>query len=120
LKIAREARKLTQEELALRTGLVVSQMNRYEKGKSDPSADALARVAKELEVTTDWLLGLVEMPSHHLEEKDISATERKLLAAFRDGRLAEMLRIISEKADAQPPNQVDTPIPKPSAQREAT
>ncbi|MFO7323676.1 MAG: helix-turn-helix transcriptional regulator [Chloroflexota bacterium] len=93
LREMRRKRQLTQDELAERLGFGQSQMNKYENGKSDPTPEVLVRLARELEVTTDWLLGLVDDPTSHLQERDLTAMERKLLSAFRRGDFKELVRI---------------------------
>lgn len=93
LRQVRRERQLTQDELAERLGFGQSQMNKYENGKSDPTAEVVVRLAKELNVTTDWLLGLVDEPQEHLREPDLTAMERKLLAAFRRGDFKELVRL---------------------------
>ena len=93
LREARENRHLTQDELASILGLGQSQMNKYENGKSEPSPEIIGRLARELEVTADWLLGLVDNRQAHLKEQDLSAAERKLLSAFRRGDIHALMRI---------------------------
>jgi transcriptional regulator with XRE-family HTH domain len=97
LRQIREARKLTQDELGESLGFSHAQINRYENGKADPTPDVLVRLSKELQVTTDYFLGLVDSPSSHLEEQELSPTERKLLSAHRRGDLKELMRIAGEQ-----------------------
>jgi len=52
----RRERGLTQQAFADATGIHVQQIKRYEADTSQPSADALKKVAKCFGVTTDWLL----------------------------------------------------------------
>lgn len=52
----RRERGLTQQSFADATGIHVQQIKRYEAGTSQPSADALKKIAKCFGVTTDWLL----------------------------------------------------------------
>ncbi|MEY3202297.1 MAG: hypothetical protein RIR70_1847 [Pseudomonadota bacterium] len=52
----RRERGLTQQGFADATGIHVQQIKRYEAGTSQPSAEALKRIAKCFGVTTDWLL----------------------------------------------------------------
>jgi transcriptional regulator with XRE-family HTH domain len=49
-------RGLTQQNFADATGIHVQQIKRYEANTSQPSADALKKIAKCFGVTTDWLL----------------------------------------------------------------
>lgn len=105
LREAREQRHLTQDELASILGLGQSQMNKYENNKSEPSPEIIGRLARELEVTADWLLGLVDDRQNHLKEKDLTASEQKLLSAFRRGDIRGLMRIATD--DEQPRNQVE-------------
>jgi transcriptional regulator with XRE-family HTH domain len=52
----RRERNLTQQEFADTTGIHVQQIKRYEAGSSQPSAEALKKIAKAFGITTDWLL----------------------------------------------------------------
>ena len=52
----RRERGLTQQGFADATGIHVQQIKRYEAGTSQPSAEALKKIAKSFGVTTDWLL----------------------------------------------------------------
>jgi transcriptional regulator with XRE-family HTH domain len=63
LKAARELRGLSQAQLAERSGFQPSAISRFETGASKPSFDNLRRLAAALEVSTDFLLGLVDEPT---------------------------------------------------------
>jgi len=52
----RREHNLTQQALADATDIHVQQIKRYEAGTSQPSAEALKKVAKAFSVSTDWLL----------------------------------------------------------------
>lgn len=56
LKKSRKSAGLTQEELATRIGVERSSVGKYESTSTIPSPDVLARISKELNVTTDYLL----------------------------------------------------------------
>jgi len=57
LRTAREARELSQGELAQRAGLQASAVSHFETGTRKPSFDNLKRLADALKVSTDYLLG---------------------------------------------------------------
>jgi transcriptional regulator with XRE-family HTH domain len=97
----RENRGYTQENLAELLGISSQQIYRYESGKNEPTADLLSRMAKTLAVSADFLLGLVDDPSAHLEE-ELSQIERKLLTAWRNGEFMRMILMISQQALSQP------------------
>lgn len=48
---------LSQKELAATVGVTESAMSYYVKGVRTPRSDVLTRMARELETTTDYLLG---------------------------------------------------------------
>lgn len=96
LKTIRETRNLTQDELAARLGFGQSQMTKYENGKSEPTPEIIVRLARELEVTSDWLLGLVNKPNERLQEEDLTPDERKLLSAFRHGNWRNLMKMFAQ------------------------
>lgn len=98
LRTWRETRGYTQEELADLLEVSTQQVYRWESGKNDPTGDYLARMAKLLGITTDFLLGLVDDPTDHLEEEDLSPTERRLVNAYRAGRLMDVIGMAVEKS----------------------
>lgn len=101
LRQEREKQGLTQQQLGERIGTGVNQVNRYENGNSDPLPYQLKRIAAELQVTTDYLLGLVDTPHGHLQEQELTLQERAFLTALREGRLRTLLRLIEQALPEQ-------------------
>jgi transcriptional regulator with XRE-family HTH domain len=101
LRKLRHTRQFTQEELAERLNLGIRQIHRYENGLSDPAGDIVARIARELGVTTDYLLGLVEEPTQYSRAVGLSAVEQRLVEAFRRQDLATVLQIIAAEVRQQ-------------------
>lgn len=99
LRETREKRGWTQDELAVKLGFGQSQMNKYENGKSDPTPEVLVRLASALEVSVDWLLGLVENPNGHLQAAALSPEEQRLVAALRSGDFKKLLQIAAEQME---------------------
>ena len=58
LKSARLAKKITQYELAQKIYMTQNSYSSYEIGRAEPPLTTLIRLARELNCTTDWLLGL--------------------------------------------------------------
>jgi transcriptional regulator with XRE-family HTH domain len=56
LVILRKQKGLTQQALADALGLHITQVKRYEAGSSQPSLEALKKIAQTLRVTTDSLI----------------------------------------------------------------
>ncbi len=62
LHAARVRRRWSQKELARRAGVATKDIMHFEEGFSRPSFDRLRRLANALEVSTDYLLGIVVAP----------------------------------------------------------
>ena len=56
IALLRRTRGLSQAELARRLKISASAMGMYEQGRREPSGQTLVALARELEVTTDFLL----------------------------------------------------------------
>ena len=60
----REVRRLSQQDLAQRTGLKVQNISRLEKGhRVHVRSDTLLRLAEALRCSADYLIGLVDDPT---------------------------------------------------------
>jgi transcriptional regulator with XRE-family HTH domain len=94
LRQLRHARGFTQEALAERLELGIRQIHRYERGLSDPAGDVVVRIARELNVTTDYLLGLSNDPAPGASTLDLTPTEELLLDAFRRQRYDQAMQVL--------------------------
>lgn len=56
LRLARKQKDLSQTELGKLAGLHYTNISRYERGTSQPNADALKRLAEALGVSGDYLM----------------------------------------------------------------
>jgi len=92
LRIERERLGLAQQELGNQIGTGPNQIYRYEVGEAEPSPYQLARLAKALGVTTDYLLGLTNERTQALMKSDLSADELKFLTALESEELGPVLR----------------------------
>lgn len=72
LREARQARDLTQEELARVTGLTSITISRYERGKLRPKFDHLRRIANALRTTAEALMPDPSIGCH--PDADMDAT----------------------------------------------
>ena len=71
LRHARQLRGFTQTGLAAKIGLCQQAISNSEKGISEPSLANLRRLAKTLNVTSDYLLGLPHASAADKDVKDI-------------------------------------------------
>jgi transcriptional regulator with XRE-family HTH domain len=88
IKSKREDLGVKQNELAERVGVSPSAINQFEKGEKKPSPDVLTKIAEELGVSTDYLLGASEEEKLFVNEtiaaafrdfKNLSAADRKII-----------------------------------------
>lgn len=76
LRKLREARGLSQRELADMAKIDVMQVNRYERGMHLPSLETTLRLARLFDVTTDELLGAAEGRTAPPEIRNIKLQQR--------------------------------------------
>ena len=62
LKSRMKARKTTQEDLAAILDISQSSVGHYVSGRRNPRKNVLEKIADELEVSMDWLLGKTNLP----------------------------------------------------------
>ncbi|CAG1014759.1 HTH-type transcriptional regulator ImmR [Anaerolineae bacterium] len=99
LKEIRKSRGYTQTELGKALGTPQQQVAKWENEIQDPSADTVGRMAMLLECSADYLLGLVDTPTEHLQQTDLSEAERALLLLYRRGNLRDLItRLVGEIA----------------------
>lgn len=89
LKSARELRQINQADLAKNTGLPPTSISHFEAGSRKPSFDNLRRLAENLNVTADYLLGRVDEPTAlaganklHRHAQNLSAEDMELAESF--------------------------------------
>lgn len=108
LRMAREAKNLTQGDVARAVGVARNLVSRWEIGDRKPQGDALVKLADLFGVTTDYLLGRCDTPATNLsppvaasagEEPDrLARAAEELSAALKMREENERLRI--ETVDA--------------------
>jgi len=100
LRKMREEARLTQDELAEMADLGVIQINRYENGKTEPNGEIIVRLAKALNVSSDYLLGLSDDPTPAFLSGGLNARERAIVSAVRRGERMKAIRIIADEEAA--------------------
>lgn len=95
----RKARGLNQDQLAELSSLNRVTIAKYESGRVEPGAQALARIADALEVSTDVLLGRADEPPERPEPPRspeiniVSAAMEKMNQEQKD-QVIEVLRAV--------------------------
>jgi transcriptional regulator with XRE-family HTH domain len=74
---------LTQDDLAARTGVALRSIQRYEMGDNKPNNESITKIAKELGVSTSYLMGETSSRSSAVTENDLTEEERELIYALR-------------------------------------
>lgn len=73
LKNLREAKGLSQNELAIKLNVVRQTISKWEKGLSVPDSEMLIRIAQELDTSVTVLLGETVVVQENTELKEIAA-----------------------------------------------
>lgn len=84
-KELRLEKKLSQRDLGKILFVCQQSIHNYENGKFMPSKDVLQRMADYYQVSTDYLMGLVDIktPVNKMQSYVLNETETKLVDAFR-------------------------------------
>lgn len=96
LRKLREERGYTQEQLSEMLEIGVTQVWRYENEKSKPSSDILTKIARALDVSADYLLGLTNEPKGFVDI-EITPQEQRALEAFRRGDIKAIIRLMPDE-----------------------
>lgn len=97
LKQAREAAGHSQTSLAELMNVQPKQLWRWETGKYIPEAESIIQLARALNVSADYLLGLSDDPTRAAREDELSAQEQEIIMALRRGDIKSALRAIANE-----------------------
>lgn len=86
LRALRQARKMSQVDLARRLGVTKQSVSNWENDNIQPSIEMLVKLSKTFSVTTDYLLGLDARECLDVSglDPEIVAHIRQLVDALRD------------------------------------
>jgi transcriptional regulator with XRE-family HTH domain len=79
LRKLREARELSQSELARKAGMQPSAIAHFEADRRKPSFDNIRALAKALDASADYLLGSTEATTAFRDEEKLSTTDRTFI-----------------------------------------
>lgn len=91
LRELRQKQGYSQELLAELLNIGNKQIWRYENGETKPDGETVAKIARLLETSTDYLLGLTEDPAPP-QMRELSQREQAVITAWRRGEIAEAIR----------------------------
>ena len=81
LRMAREAKHLTQVQVKSLTNIHNKTLSGYEKGVSEPDIDTLITLANLYGTSVDYLVGNTDEPTPHSPKKDMPDFEEYVLSA---------------------------------------
>lgn len=95
LQETRVKRGYTQEALAEILGIEKKQISRWETGSVVPGGEKLAEIARALNISVDYLLGVSDDPTIRVRIDNLTQDEYEVIAAMRRGEKLEAIKIIS-------------------------
>ena len=93
LRALRMEKKLTQNDLAARLGIVGASVSSYEKNKQYPSVEVLIQLCKTFDVSADYLLGLSDDKNFNTS----TLTEEQLQIVLRLINEFEQSNVLKER-----------------------
>lgn len=82
----REEKDMKQKELAELVGITEATLSRYENGKREPKSEIVSRIAKVLNVSTDYLLGRTSEQKPPEEEFKPQLTKKDKLVIEKEAQ----------------------------------
>lgn len=98
LGLARTVMAMTQAELAELADVPQSSVSRMEKGEINLTGKSLVKIAKALDVSTDYLLGLTDDPRPVIDGPGITLKEWAIIVAMRRGDVSRAVRLMMDEA----------------------
>ena len=93
LRALRMEKKLTQNDLAARLGIVGASVSSYEKNKQYPSVEVLIQLCQTFDVSADYLLGLSDDKNFNTS----TLTDEQLQIVLRLINEFEQFNVLKEK-----------------------
>ncbi len=97
LKRLRETRRLSQREFARQCGFSETVIRKYEAGESDPAGYFLKVISTQLEVSSDYLLGISDEPRGHLGDNSLTVDEKAVVDILRREGWSGVARLSVER-----------------------
>lgn len=90
-----------QKDIAEKLNITTSAYGYYEQGKNEPSIETIRTLAKLFDVSTDYLLGLIDQPKHPINftiKDDFTLTEAEL-ETVKQMKKQQLLSELSDNPD---------------------
>lgn len=97
LKELREQQGYTQREFSAVCGVSETQISRYEKDRMLPTLPNLELIAHHLDVSIDYLVGLIDEPHKHFGDRNMTDEESLVLDTYRRENWSGIAQLSVEK-----------------------
>lgn len=88
----RESLGLSQTDLAEQVGTGQKRVSAWERGESGATDDMIVGLARALQTSSDWILGLTDDPTPR--PGDLIPKEEKAIALWRRGEITEAIKVM--------------------------
>lgn len=94
----RKSKRISQLNLAMRIGITQESISSIERGNSLPKCSTLFAIAKTLDCSIDYLLGVSDIKNPAFSSEILASDEKHLLDNFKkcDSKNKELLILISD------------------------
>jgi transcriptional regulator with XRE-family HTH domain len=97
LRETREKRGLTQRQLSIRCSIGENQINKFENGGGEPSLATITAIARELNLSVDYLLGLSDNELGQLGDTHLNQNEQDIVNVLRREGWLGLIRFCTER-----------------------
>jgi len=99
IKQLMEEQKISQKELAEKTGLTEASVSKYVNGKREPRIDVILKLAKVFNVSTDYLLEGLENEKLHDAFSETKMAIARSKNELSDDEKTKLIKFILEDID---------------------
>ena len=92
LKAQRARMNYTQQDMADQLQITPQAYSEWERGIGVPKIERIEQLCEILRCTSDYLLGLVDTPSGHIEVDQLPPDEQNLLKLYRAGKIPRQVK----------------------------
>ncbi|WP_373893822.1 helix-turn-helix domain-containing protein [Virgibacillus sp. CBA3643] len=88
-----------QDEIAKKLNVTTSGYGYYEQGRNEPSLETIKNIAEAFQVSTDYLLGLIDTPNHpvHYSITEDLSLNKSEIATMKKMKQLHLLNEISQR-----------------------
>ncbi len=99
LKLARHDADLTQNQVALRTGINRATLANWEVGRTEPDADTVVKLAELYQVSLDYLFGRSDQKTQIEHDNEINRRRISQVLQGEDAELLDFWQVLKERED---------------------